>query len=252
MKDRFHLWHFDPATDAADAAESGDVTDVAAADTTPAADSAPSYLTAADIQPLVDFQQSAMPVLQQLGQVLNAEEEELFGGDPAQGDVGGGDPDEFDPYDPNTIRALAQAEAKAMMEPFSGVLGLVAQEKGEQLARNALEEIKGDIGDFDPDATFLIAQSILNDPNARGVNPAQTLRGVAQWVQGRDAKIAEAAVEKYKAEMQALAGAPRGEVAGAGAAATEIDKIEMGSGGADKYSLAVQRAMARRNPSQVV
>src|SRR5262245_25230811 len=91
-------------------------------------------------QQMSQFQERAMPVLENLGHILSAPVD--------QGEYEGGDQQyaqeeqEFDPFDAasvqNYISSQVQQGIQSALGPFEGVLGTVAAREGETLARSEL------------------------------------------------------------------------------------------------------------------
>lgn len=154
---------------------------------------------------------------------------------------------EYDPFDPASVDAymnwkLEQRLSAAFDEhlgPFQGLLGMMASEKGEALARSELESIKGDIGDFDQDTAYLVASGIIE----RGGDPSDALRQAATFAHDFEERIRADEREKFQQQFQQLGQAP-GEITG-GAQTTEAETIPTGP---NRYQEAVERALARRRP----
>lgn len=156
---------------------------------------------------------------------------------------------EYDPFEPESVSryidhkvgALIKQALQEQFEPFQGLLGMVASEKGEALARAELESIQGEIGEFDHDLTYVIASPIIEG----GGDPSQTFRQVAGYLKARDDQVAQQAIERFKKEhnegLERIAGAS-GELSG-GATGTEMDKVPTGP---HRYREVVERGLAAR------
>jgi hypothetical protein len=196
---------------------------------------------------LVGFRQEVTPFLGELANVLNQVEQPQYG--QQQQPQYGQDPyaqqePEFDPFDSNSVQQYIQQNiqqgVQQALDPYSGVLGLVATREGEQLAKNELDTIKSEVGDFDQDAALLVASGLID----QGQDPSQALRTSAEYVRDYEAKIRASEREKYQQELQGLSG--RGDVpAGAGNGAEPTIPIPTGQ---DRYRVAVENALARRRP----
>lgn len=205
-------------------------------------------------QSLTTFQQQAMPVLQSLAEILSAPDP--YAGQPQPQHQpnyyqpqGGGEPqfgaDEFDPFDQNAIASLVDQRVQATLQqtlgPIEGLMGVVASEKGEQLARAELETIRGEVGEFDNDTAFLIASGMIES----GTPPEQALRQAAGYAQQYEQKIRADERAKVEQELQTLRGAPRETPIG-GASATEGVPVPTGP---NRYEDAIRNALARRSPA---
>jgi hypothetical protein len=160
--------------------------------------------------------------------------------------------EEFDPFDPESVqRYIAQQvqdQAAQMFQsslgPYEGLLGMVASQQGEQLARSELDTIRGELGEFDEDAAFLVASGLIE----QGGDPSIALRQSAQYAQEWESRIRADEREKYKGELQNLQSAPRETPVGGASAANE-EGIPRGQG---RYEEAIRRALANRHPIQPV
>lgn len=154
---------------------------------------------------------------------------------------------ELDPFDPASVSAYMDFKMEQRLNaafeenlgPFQGLLGMMASEKGEALAKQELESIRGDIGEFDQDTAYLIASGIIE----RGGDATQALRSAATHAHEFESKIRANEREKYQEELKRLGQAP-GESVG-GATSTENETIPTGP---NRYQEAVDRALARRRP----
>jgi len=183
-------------------------------------------------QSAMQFQQQAGPVLQQLGQYLTLP-------DPYEGQYEE-EGEEFDPYDADSVQnyigAQIQSGINEALGPFQGLLGSIASREGETLAKGELENIAREVGDFDRDNAFLIANGMIE----QGQDPAHALRLAAQHSKEYEDRIRADEREKYRAELENLAGAPR-ETGTGSFSATEGPSVPTGP---DRYRIAVERRMA--------
>ena len=160
--------------------------------------------------------------------------------------------DEIDPFDPESVTTYIQNQIQSGLQqavaqqigPYEEMLNMQAAEKGEQLARQELEQIESQIGKFDRDSAFLIAAGAIEG----GQDPITALRSAAQFSQNWEAKIRAEEREAYKQELQNLRSAPN-EVPIGSAAATEIQPVPTGP---RRYHDVVDNFLARQNPRSVV
>lgn len=189
-------------------------------------------------QQMVQYQQQTGPVLAQLGQYLNdtsgLDLNQYQGYEQPQQQE-----EEFDPYDAESVQSYigrsVQQGIEQALGPFQGILGTVASREGENMAKAELDRIAEDVGDFDRDNAFLVASSLIES----GGDPAQSLRQAAQHSRDFEARIRADEREKYRAELEQLAGAPREATTGS-SSATENLGVPTGP---DRYRIAVQRAL---------
>lgn len=194
---------------------------------------------------LVGFQQQVTPFLSELAQALQEmppEQQQQYG-QPQQPQE-----PEFDPFDPTSVQAYinqnVQHGVEQALEPYSGVLGIVASREGEQMAHAELEKIRTEVGDFDKDTAFLVASGLID----QGYEPAQALRRAAEFSRGVETRIREDERKRYTSEVSNLAGG-NGDVPAGGGTAEQAAGVPTGQ---DKYRVAVQRALANRNPSMPI
>jgi hypothetical protein len=186
--------------------------------------------------PQEEWQQMSQ-VVQQLGQLLQEQEQPQ-----APEEI------EFDPFDPESMQRFvqqqAQAIAEAQMAPFRGLLGMLSEREGEQLAKAELEKISGEVGQFDNDMAFLIASGMVD----HGQDPAQALRHSASTVKDFESKIRADERAKVQAEFQGLGSAPGETPVGSGSAVPGQPVPT----GPNRYEEAIARAMANRRPTMPV
>lgn len=151
----------------------------------------------------------------------------------------------FDPFDPASVKAYidqtAQARASEMLAPYEPILGMVAQDRGETMAREAIESFREEVGDFDEDAALLVGSALMN-PNT---NPDVALRQAAEWARDFEAGIRADEREKYKAEIGQIAQAPNESPTG-GLTTVPVPKVPTG---ARRYHEVVERVLAEATPS---
>ena len=192
------------------------------------------------------FQERAMPVLQELAIALQGAPQTQ---EPQQPTA----PEEhpFDPFNPQSVRdeiaRQAAEQAQQLLEPYMGVLGLTASQTGEQLARQALDGFKTELGDFDHDAALMIAAGMMES----GMQPEQALRAGAQYVSEYEKRIrgeATTAFTQNTVEPRLQGNLPPGQPQG-GAPAAEIQRVPTGPG---RYEAAIERWRANRQPTMPV
>jgi hypothetical protein len=195
-------------------------------------------------QSIQQFQEQATPVLNQLGEFLN--NPQVYGPQQLQQygeQYGYGQPmeeqEELDPFDQeNVSRFIARHVEQGINEalgPFQGILGTVASREGESRAKGELERIGTEVGEFDKDNAFLVASGMIE----QGADPSEALSKAAMYSRQFEEKIRADEREKYKAELERLAGAPR-ETAIGSSSATENVGVPTGP---DRYRIAVERAL---------
>lgn len=206
----------------------------------------PWALNEQDWQQTVQYLQQTAPILQAVAQYLPQLQQQANPAPAAE------EAPEIDPFDPASVRAYIQHEIQAGIQsgltdqlgPYEGMLGMVASEQGEALARRELETIKSDIGEFDHDTAFLIAAGAIEG----GQDPAVALRHAATYSRDWEKRIRDDERTRYQTELKTLGGAP-GEVPIGSAAGTEVQPVPTGP---RRYHEAVERVLARQNPTNVV
>jgi len=196
---------------------------------------------------LVGFQQNVTPFLSELAQALQQDQPNYEAGQTGDYSQQPQEPD-FDPFDPESVQQYIQAQVsqgvESALDPYSGVLGLVATREGEALAHKELESLRSDVGQFDQDTALLIASGMID----QGREPGEALRASAEFARDYEAKVRADAVEAYKKELQTLASG--GDVpAGDGRSAEVPPKTPTGQ---DRYKAAVENALARHRASGIV
>lgn len=161
-------------------------------------------------------------------------------------------PQEFDPFDPESVRNYidshvqygVQSGIQQAISPYEGMMASVAQQQGEAQAREAMEMIQSEVGEFDQDMAFMFASGVIDQV----ADPTQALRFGAQQAKAYEDKIRADAVEKYKKEMSELSQAPREAPVGG----TSADVMEKVPTGPDRYEEIAARWLARQHPTSPV
>jgi len=192
-------------------------------------------------QSLTAYQQATMPIMQELAQILSSPDD-TYAQQPQYGQQPYGQPaeDDFDPYDQNQLQGLIQQHLNQALEPLQGIVGMVASDKGEQLAKSELETIQNELGAFDTDTAFLVASGLIE----AGHDPAQALRHAASYAQSYEAKIRADERAKVQQEYQNVSQAPN-ELPVGGSALQGVGTPT----GSDRYEVAIARALANNHPS---
>lgn len=187
---------------------------------------------------------NAGPVLAQMWERLQAD------GQPAPEQDAGPQAPQYDPFDERSVAEFINWQVQQGIEearqglvgPLEPLLGHLAEQEGERLARGELDRIKADIGEFDQDQAVMLAQGLLaNAPE--GTDPSVVLRYTAEHVHGFEERIRKDEREKYEEFIRTKGGAPGAEGA-SGAAAHEGEEVPTGPG---RYEVAIRRALARSN-----
>lgn len=196
-------------------------------------------------QALTQFQTAATPILQNLHEILSAPLDENDYGNAAvqqgQYQQQPGLEEEWDPFDQDSVARIVDARLQAALEPFQGLLGMVATEKGEALARSELDTIRNEVGEFDNDTAFLVASGLIES----GHDPATALRQAASYAQQYEQRIREDERKKVTEELTALRDAPRDGAIGAQPGTENVPTPT----GANRYEFAIRRALANGNPA---
>lgn len=184
---------------------------------------------------VMEFQQTAGPVLQRLGTYLETPDQGA--GEYYQPGVEDDTP-EFDPYDADSVQQFIQNGIQSGIQealgPFQGLLGTIASREGESLAKGELDKISESVGEFDKDNAFLIANGMIE----QGHDPAQALHQAASYSKQFEDRIRADEREKFKAELATLSGAPK-ETATGSFSASEEPGVPTGP---DRYRVAIARA----------
>lgn len=186
-------------------------------------------------QSMVEYQQRSLPVLNQLGDYLNnpPPDQAFAYGQEEEAE------EEFDPYDEDSVQGYIQRNIQSGIEralgPFQNLLGTIASREGESLAKGELERIAGEVGEFDKDNAYLVANSLIE----QGADPTEALHKAASYSREFENRIRADERAKYKAELEQLAGAPR-ETGTGSSSATENLGVPTGP---DRYREAVARAL---------
>lgn len=119
---------------------------------------------------------------------------------------------EWDPLDPDSVRNFIQHEARQLSEsmfqervgPFEHVLGTVAEQQGEQIARNEFETIEKELGSFNHDQALTITQGLIS----AGVEPLQAVQVAAQRQHAFEAELRATWEAEAEAHRNSLLEAP--------------------------------------------
>lgn len=134
-------------------------------------------------------------------------------------------------FDPSMIQqAVEQA-----MAPYTPMMEAQAQQQGEAYARQALDDIKAEVGDFDQEQAITVAQAFM----AQGYDAQTSLAAAARHVHDYEEGLRTQAIDAYKATLQRQAEA--GGDLGAGGSALETPGTPTGRG---RYEEAVQRHLS--------
>lgn len=198
-------------------------------------------------QQIRNFTVAAAPVLGQLAQMMEQrvqahQEPQSYQPQPSQQQQ-----IEFDPFEPDTVRAFIQQEIDAgvrsaldqEMGPYGPLLESVASVEGEKQARAVLSALSDEVGTFDEDASMILAAGLLSQGN---VAPDHALRVSAQYMAEFEKRVREDERTRYLEELKNLRNAP--EEHPVGPQATEMETVPTGP---RRYQEAVERALARRN-----
>lgn len=190
--------------------------------------------------------QQTQQYLQSVGEALPTIYQQLQGMAPQP--VAPAEPElTYDPFDQNSVQSyietkvgnLVQGVLTEKLGPLEGLLGMVAQEKGEALAKQELDRLGTEIGTFDSDTAYAIAAGMID----RGADPSQALQTGARHAFELEQRIRNDERERYKAELAQLGQAPP-EIQG-GQSPAEVETVPTGP---DRYKIAIDRALARRRP----
>ena len=198
----------------------------------------------AEWEQIRNFTAAAAPVLGQLAQMMEQRAQAPQQGYPQQQP---GPEVDFDPFEPDTVRAYIQQEIDAgvrtaldqTMGPYGPLLESVASVEGEKQARAVLSSLSEDVGTFDEDASMILAAGLLSQGN---VAPDHALRVSAQYMSELEKRIRQDERARYIEELKNLQNAP--EEHPVGPQATEMETVTTGP---RRYEEAVERALARRN-----
>lgn len=150
---------------------------------------------------------------------------------------------QYDPFDPESVESYIGRNVERLfserLQPYEGLLGMVAAKEGETLARTELASLESRIGNFDHDNAFMVASGLIE----QGRDPNQALQTAAQHTYEFEQRIRADERARYTAEMNGIVDAPRETVGGA--TPSEIEKVPTGP---DRYKIAVDRVLARRQP----
>jgi hypothetical protein len=107
----------------------------------------------------------------------------------------------YDPYDPESVESYIQATLEAGLNERLGqiepIIGLVAQERGQQLAEAYFTNLEGQVGDFSHDHAYAIAQGFLET----GASPEAAMHQAAVMQHEHEATLRAAAIEEYRNQL---------------------------------------------------
>jgi hypothetical protein len=171
----------------------------------PAVEEQPWSLTQQDWEQTQQF-------LQSVGQALPTIYQEIQGLRPQEQAPQGPAAPEYDPFDPASVSNYIQHAVSTGLEsvleerlgPLQGLFGMVAQERGEALARQQLEQLSTNIGAFDHDTAYLVASGMIE----RGTDATQALQAAAQYAFDMEQRIRADERSKYTSDLGQLGQAP--------------------------------------------
>jgi hypothetical protein len=177
------------------------------------------------------FQQAATPILQQIATNMGLV-------NPQQQQQPQAQPPALDPFDPRSVEEFIDYKTNERMGQFEGMMRLVEAQQGEALARQELERLHTEVGDFDSDTALMIAAGMLD----QGVPPNQALTQAASMLREHEEKIRAAERERHGIQMQNVHEAPRESAASQGIA-QEATRVPVGK---NRYEDAVNNFLSSR------
>lgn len=154
---------------------------------------------------------------------------------------------QYDFSTPEGQQAYLDARLEQMFQerfaPIEPVLGQIAEREGEAAARNALDQLAKDGGEFDREGALVAAQAYVN----AGYSPQDALQNAAAYQRGLEQRIREAALAEYKTSIENGLGAPANPAVPGAAQQNEPPPT-----GRDRYEVAARNFFDRRNPIQPV
>lgn len=210
-----------------------------AGDADGAAEAAAWALSQGDWEATVNYLQQTAPVIQQVAQLLQN------GGLQPQAPPAAPEPD-FDPFDPESVQTYINSQVERglqeSIQPYTHLFNTMAESEGERLARSTMERLDAEVGSFDHDAAYMIAAGALADDS---LNPDQVLTSAARFMHDFEERIRADERTKYQSELQGMRDAPQDRPVGS-SAGTEGETVPTGP---RRYHEAVERALARRQPT---
>lgn len=176
------------------------------------------------------FQAAATPILQQIANNMGLGQQQQQQAAPTA--------PELDPFDPNSVKAYIDHGIKEGTKNYEGMLRLVEAQQGEALARQELDRLHAEVGEFDDDTALMIAAGLLD----QGVQPNQALGQAGQMLRTHEEKIRAAERERHGIALQTHNEAPR-EAAASTGIAQEESRVPVGK---DRYESAVNNFLASR------
>lgn len=194
-----------------------------------------------EYEALVQFAQSASPILQQVAAALEGNYEQ-----PQQQQAPQPPQQQqqaFDPFDPNSVQSFIEAKAQeivqSQMGDYENVMQLVAAEHGERLARQEMERLHSEMGDFDTDAALMLATGMLGPSS----DPQMALANAAKYLHDYEKRIREDERTRASQTTQALHQAPQ-----EAPATTTVNEPRRTPVGPDRYERIVDNWLANRRP----
>lgn len=195
-----------------------------------------------DWENVTGYLQETAPILQQLQQALAQAPAEQGGGE-AVPDLDLFDEDSVKNFIAHATKASINEAFQDQFGDFTGLLGMLASDKGEELARQEMESIKGEVGDFNEDLSLLISRGLLSEDE---MEPGQALRTSAQFAANFEKEVRENERQKVLQEYQLIAEGDSSLPAGGGEHGQVPPPSQDEMRGPDRYQSAVQRVLARR------
>jgi hypothetical protein len=162
---------------------------------------------------------------------------------------------EWDPLNPDAylehqIEQRAQAMIEERLGPLEPILGSVAEQEGERVARGEFERIGSEIGKFDQDQALLGVQALIS----AGVDPMQAVQAAAHRQHEYEARLKTEWEAERQAHIESLRDVPDEPGTGAGGAvgqqARPTNAAEaQAMGGPSKYENVGLRLIESRRPA---
>jgi hypothetical protein len=161
----------------------------------------------------------------------------------------------YDPFRPESLGHVLQAQQTALLEgvramlgeelgPMKGTVEQMEVARGEQMARGYLDTLKPHVGPFDSDKALETASFLAN----QGADEGWALQEAAKRTAAYERSIGERYVQAYRAHVAGLAQAPGEPPAAPGAAVPANQVTPSGPG---KYAAVVRSRLARERAAAV-
>lgn len=195
-----------------------------------------------DFEGLVQFRDEAIPFLQQIASRLDQAPQP--GPTPSAAEELA-----YDPFDEESVRTYIERSIEGRVTglldqhlgPLQPILDHVTERESTQLAEEFLTGLKEEVGEFDRDQAVLIGRGLM----AQDVDAETALRTAAQQSRAFEERVRADERSKLQAQLGNLASAgQQPPAAGAAGEQVEEQKIDLTSG-ADKYRVAIERAIHR-------